>query len=220
MSRPRHDTFCKSISVSLECWPWHYEVTLVVWYLAVYQQWIGFTLGGRTLVKKHLNWLEELDWDIARGHNAKHWEEHESVIPLRPRQEHQMGFRAGHQILRRGCGMMLVLRSLGIQYRWPERSLPEEVKEVASYKRRALRPWLSPSIHAQRVIRRRRFWRWVSCDSRSNRESYHEGRRPAVRLSKEFHSPALGPDPCFIVMHDTRPHMAARSGAVRERRRE
>lgn len=117
-----------------------------------------------------------------------------------------------------GCGVMLVLRSLGIQYRWSERSLPEEVKEVASYKRRALRPWLSQGIHAQRVIRRRKFWRWVSCDSRSNRESYHEGRRPAVRLSKEFHSPALGPDPCFIGMHDTRLHMAARSGAVRERR--
>lgn len=58
----------------------------------------------------------------------------------------------------------------------------------------------------------------MSYDSRSNRESYHEERRPTVRLSKEFQSPTLGPDPGFIGMHDTRPHMATRSGAVREGR--
>lgn len=58
-----------------------------------------------------------------------------------------------------------------------------------------------------------------SSDSRPNRECYHE-EKPTVRLIKEFQSPTLGPDLCLLGIHNSRPHMAAGSGAARKGRLE
>lgn len=77
--------------------------------------------------------------EAVGGRDAQHWEEHDDVSPLRSRQGLQMGLRAAQPVLSRGSDVTFVLRRLGIQYRQPERNLPE-VKEDTSDRRRALIP--------------------------------------------------------------------------------
>lgn len=206
---------CKNISVNLEFGHWHYETIWVVWYLAVYQQWIGFILNVKTLVKKSSKLAGRAGLRENKRPQRQHWENHKALSPLRFRQDHQMGFRAGSP-LQRGEIVVWPLFWGALEYSIDnQKETSRRGQGRCHLQEESILPWLWPGMQAQGVIRRRKSWRRVSSDSRPNREGYHKERRPTVRLSKKSQSPALDSDLCFLGMH-TRAHVAARSGTSRE----
>lgn len=126
----------------------------------------------------------------------------------------QMGFSEGHQNVKRGGGMTLVLRRPRIQYRQPEQELTRRDQGRCQQQEESTET--TTLTRHSGTIRRRGLWRWVNSNSRPNRESHHEESRLTVRLSQQSWSPALGSALYFIGTHNRSPMWLLGAVLVRE----